>query len=400
MTSSLAGALTAAGLPPARRVGDHAERLDGAPLDGASAADWLARQPQAAPEIAAALGEALRRLWSVRLPPDHRWPAHWAARRDAQRREALARRLHLGPPLEIALADAPAPGIAEMVPVHGDLDLDRLWLGPSLAPVALLGGEQAFPGDGGLDLAAAMRLGDPALRLIVAEAAGVGPGDARRWAPYLPGDLLTHLLRAPAHPRERALHLERVRLRLDELADGDVLTAPPRREPDHPVIAARQALEASADDATGPSWLGALGAALLAAGLPSGLGARFGLVAVELAGRVEPPSSPGSPHAGARFLADRAVALLDGAVGPQVVDGLRSCSADGPVAEALSRAAQLFEQPPIALGLPPELLVRVVDDPLVGDRASLPAVAWASHLIATRGCDSEGRGRLISALDA
>lgn len=377
-----------------------------------TAARWLDQAPELAPDLATALGEQARRLAAQDGGPADGWRAAFEAHAAALVAEVRRRGLHLGPPLDRAVGARSWPmldDVTRLGQVHGRLTFHALQVDDG-EPVGLIG--ETRPGDPLVDVACLLRLPDPALRALAVEASGAGldPDALRRLEVYVRVDLLVELLEAPDDPDARALHLERVRLRLDEpgLVPRLVGGGPRRLEPDHPVIAARRALESSGavrGTEERAVWLGALGAALLGASLRGYLGHRLGAVARELAARLPGPkpsdAAPNAPDPGFQGLAERGVLLLEEAVGAPVLAGIGHAAQADPALEAASQAlgAALHARgAPAGEPLPEELLEAVADDGLLGGRAVLPAIAWAAQVVALRGEPTRGRRMLADAL--
>lgn len=388
-------------LPSATRSApDRARLSDGREIPGCTAAEAVIVAPEQAPDFALALGATVRALAARDGGPARGWRHRFEARVLQVERELRERRLHLGAPLDLAVGPRRWPAldtVERLGHFHGDLGLHALWVDADGHPVAVLGLDAAQPGDPLVDVASLLRLADPALRAIAVEAARAtwNPEAIARIEAYHRADLLFHLARAPVDPDARAIHLERVRLRLDEprLTRRLLGGGPARHEPDHPAIAIRRALEASRSVGTTAeraAWLGALGAALLSIAAPDEVRHRLGLLARELAAALpsgETAAAPGEPDPAFTGLAARGILMLDDAVGAHVHGGLEVAGAVDPalavVADALRRA---LEPATGAKGspLPVEALDRLADRVLVGRATAAPAMVWAAQVLSLR----------------
>lgn len=407
-------------LPSAVRTGpDRARLSDGREIAGCTADRAVIAAPEQAPEYALALGSTVAGLGTRPGGSAEGWRKRFEARARETDRKVREQHLHLGPPLDEAVGPIDWPvldTLDRLAHVHGDLGLHTLWTDEEGRPVAVLGLERARPGDPLVDVASLLRLNDPALRALAVEATRLpfGPTELDRLEAYHRADLLFHLARAPSDPEDRALHQERVRLRLDEppLTARLLTGGPARHEPDHPALALRRALEAAGSVRTTEeraAWLGALGAALLSVVAPEEVRHRLGLVARELASMLPAPSpaatapsASGPPDPGFAELAARGVRVLEEAVGAHVHRGIEvAARADAALATVARGLAAALQAGGVARGapLPVQVLEHLADRHLEGVAAAAPALVWAAQVIALRG-DRPGAEALLRAADA
>lgn len=389
-------------LPSAvRSAPDRARLSDGREIPGRPADEADLAAPDLAPELALALGSAIATLAARDGGPTHGWRQAFEARVQQAEQAIRERRLHLGPPLDRAVGPRRWPaldGLDRLGHVHGDLGPHAVWVDDEGRPVAVLGLDAAQPGDPLIDVASLLRLADPALRAIAVEATRLllGPAELARLEACHRADLLFDLARAPDDPDARALHVERVRLRLDEppLTARLLSGGPARHEPDHPAVALRRALEASPSVATTDeraAWLGALGASLLSVVAPEAARHRLGLVARELAsglpsGAVD--ATPGVAEPAFTGLALRGVLMLDEAVGAHVHRGLAVAASVDPALEVVAEGLREALQPAtraVGAPLPVDVLEHLADRLLTGRAAAAPALVWAAQVLSLRG---------------